>query len=87
MASARASSRRLRWPVESVRAGASAFSPSPTRSSSVAARAPRACRTSRVRVSAPTITLSSTVSPAKGRSFWNVRADAEPATRDRARAR
>ena len=63
VASARASSRRLRWPVESVRACASRLLGEPHPVEQRRGPASRACRTSRVRVSAPTITLSTTVRP------------------------
>src|SRR5882724_650757 len=73
VASARASSRRLRCPVDSPRAWASTRSARPTEASAWCA-ASRATATSAVLRNAPTMTFSRTVMSENGRSFWKVRA-------------
>ena len=73
MASPRASSRRLRWPVESSRAKWLRFSSRSTKASASSAWS-RATFMSAVRASAPTMTFSVTVRSGNGLSFWNVRA-------------
>ena len=73
MASPRASSRRLRWPVESSRAKLLRFSSRSTKASASSAWS-RAGFMSAVRASAPTTTFSVTVRSGNGLSFWKVRA-------------
>src|SRR3954454_8483214 len=72
VASARATSSRLRSGNVSERAGRSGFAPSPSRSRILAAAA-RALAAWRSRRKAPTMTLSSTDKPAKGLTIWKVR--------------
>src|SRR5688572_17104686 len=72
VASARATSRRLRSGRVSEDAGSCAFRSSPSFSRICRERA-RACGAERVLRKAPTMTLSSTVSPTKGFTSWKVR--------------
>ena len=80
MASPRASSSRLRWPVDSSRAKWLRFSSRSTKASASSA-ASRATFMLAVRASAPTMTFSVTVRSGKGFSFWKVRATPRPAMR------
>ena len=73
VASPRASSSRLRCPVESSRAKSLRFSSRLTKASDSSARS-RAVFRSDVWASAPTMTFSVTVRSRKGFSFWKVRA-------------
>ena len=85
VASARASSRRLRWPVERPRACAAARSPRPTLASAASA-ASRASATSAVSEEGADHHVLERGHLGKGRSFWNVRPTPEPADLIRAQA-